>query len=237
MGVIGDDRRRRDRRPRRRLRAVHGAGRDGSRRACSTTSAGCSAAARTSCPPRSTALIYPSAAGPRGRRPPRGGVRRRRHVLPRHRHRAGLGGRGAAADDVGVLDRIESMLVQELMDYSTYDSCDMMFDIMGFGQPPDADVPMADDEPRRRRRSRAPIMLLADGLGVEIEEFRYRRRSPSPRRPPSRSAGRIEVGHGVGAAVRLLRPRRRAAGDHHRAHHPAGRRPGARLADRSRAGG
>jgi hypothetical protein len=33
----------------------------------------------------------------------------------------------------GILHRVDSILVQELMDYSTYDSTEMMFDIMGFG--------------------------------------------------------------------------------------------------------
>ena len=74
----------------------------------------------------------------------------------------------------GILGRVDSILVQELMDYSTYDSTDMMFDIMGFGLPPDAPVPMADAD-LVGTTFRAPLMLLADGLGGTIERFTYRR--------------------------------------------------------------
>ena len=44
----------------------------------------------------------------------------------------------------GLFQRIDSLLVQELMDYTTYDSADMLFGIMGFGKAPDEPVPMAD---------------------------------------------------------------------------------------------
>jgi len=39
-----------------------------------------------------------------------------------------------------LFQRIDSLLV----DYTTYDSADMLFDIMGFGKAPDEPVPMAD---------------------------------------------------------------------------------------------
>ena len=103
---IGPDRRdrhhrpRRDRRPRRRLRPLHGAGRDGP-----------DGRARRHLPParqrqerrvdRGHRLHLPGEPRARGGRPPRGGLRRGRHVVPRHRHRAGVGRRGAAAHDVG----------------------------------------------------------------------------------------------------------------------------------------
>jgi hypothetical protein len=44
----------------------------------------------------------------------------------------------------GLFQRIDSLLVQELMDYTTCDSADMLFGIMGFGKAPDEPVPMAD---------------------------------------------------------------------------------------------
>ena len=37
----------------------------------------------------------------------------------------------------GLFRRIDSLLVQELMDYSTYDQPFVLFDVMGFGKPPD----------------------------------------------------------------------------------------------------
>jgi hypothetical protein len=94
----------------------------------------------------------------------------------------------------GILHRVDSILVQELMDYSTYGSTEMMFDIMGFGLPPDAPVPLADAD-LAGRTFRAPLTLLADGLGGTIERFTYRRewRWPghrSPWRRASSSRGR-----------------------------------------------
>jgi 2,4-diaminopentanoate dehydrogenase len=93
----------------------------------------------------------------------------------------------------GLSRRIESVHVQELMDYSTYASRDMLVDIMGFGQAPDAEVPMADGD-LVGGTFRAPILLLAAGLGVEIEEFRYERRVATTRTGLDVAAGRIEVG-------------------------------------------
>jgi 2,4-diaminopentanoate dehydrogenase len=74
----------------------------------------------------------------------------------------------------GLFRRIESICVQELLDYATYPSAAMLMDIMGFGRPPDAPVPMAD--PRIAGATfRAPILLVADGLGASVEDFSYTR--------------------------------------------------------------
>jgi hypothetical protein len=48
----------------------------------------------------------------------------------------------------GLFRRIESILVQELLDYSSYPSAPMLVDIMGFGRPPAA-------SPRAARSSRS----------------------------------------------------------------------------------
>jgi hypothetical protein len=93
----------------------------------------------------------------------------------------------------GILGRVDSILVQELMDYSTYDSTGMMFDIMGFGLPPDAPVPMADAD-LVGATFRAPLMLLADGLGGTIERFAYRREVAVASEPVTVSAGTIQPG-------------------------------------------
>src|SRR6476469_6613970 len=65
----------------------------------------------------------------------------------------------------GLFQHIDSLLVQKLMDYTTYDRADMLFDIMGFGKSPDEPVPMADVA-LAGVTFRAPLMLLADGLGA-----------------------------------------------------------------------
>jgi hypothetical protein len=93
----------------------------------------------------------------------------------------------------GILGRVDSILVQELMDYSTYDSTDMMFDIMGFGLPPDAPVPMADGD-LVGTTFKAPLMLLADGLGATVDRFTYRREVAVADAPVKVAAGVIEPG-------------------------------------------
>jgi 2,4-diaminopentanoate dehydrogenase len=93
----------------------------------------------------------------------------------------------------GLSRRIDSVLVQELMDYSTYASRDMLVDIMGFGQLPDVDVPMGDPD-LVGGTFRGPIMLLGAGLGVEIEEFRYMRKVATAAAAFEVAAGRIEAG-------------------------------------------
>ena len=93
----------------------------------------------------------------------------------------------------GILSRTESILVQELMDYFSYDSRDLMVDIMGFGLPPDADSPMAD-EAIVAPAFRAPIMLMAEGLGAHIEGFAYRREVAVAKEALTVACGTIDAG-------------------------------------------
>jgi 2,4-diaminopentanoate dehydrogenase len=93
----------------------------------------------------------------------------------------------------GLFGRIDSLLVQELMDYSTYDVAFMLFDIMGFGKPPDAAVPLADPV-LAGSTFRASLMLVADGLGATIDEFSYDRQVAVAVAPFDVKAGRIEAG-------------------------------------------
>lgn len=93
----------------------------------------------------------------------------------------------------GLFQRIDTLLVQELLDYSTYDSADMMFEIMGFGQAPDAPVPLADPV-LAGSTFKASLMLVADGLGAVIDDFTYDRRVAVAAHPLDVAAGRIEAG-------------------------------------------
>ena len=93
----------------------------------------------------------------------------------------------------GLFRRIDSIVVQEVMDYSHYASAAMLFDIMGFGRPPDAAVPLAD--PRLAGTTfRAPILLVADGLGASVEEFAYTREVAVADRAIRTAAGEIRTG-------------------------------------------
>lgn len=93
----------------------------------------------------------------------------------------------------GLFGRIDSLLVQELLDYSTYDSAAMLFDIMGFGKRPDEPVPMADAA-LAGVTFRAPLMLLADGLDATIDDFVYDREVAVADHAFDVTAGRIEAG-------------------------------------------
>lgn len=93
----------------------------------------------------------------------------------------------------GLFQRIDTLLVQELMDYTTYDSAEMLFDIMGFGKAPDAPVPMADAN-LAGVTFRAPLMLLADGLSATIDDFVYHRDVAVAGEAFDIKAGRVAAG-------------------------------------------
>lgn len=93
----------------------------------------------------------------------------------------------------GLFRHVDSLVVQELLDYSTYESTAMLFDIMGFGRAPDADVPGADPA-LLGGTFRAPLMLVADGLGATIDAFVYDRQVAVAARPFAVAAGRVEAG-------------------------------------------
>jgi hypothetical protein len=93
----------------------------------------------------------------------------------------------------GILGRVDSILVQELMDYSTYAVPEMVFDIMGFGHPPDADVPLSDPE-LIGTAFKAPLLLVAHGLGAEVERFEYDRQVAVASERVTAAVGTIEAG-------------------------------------------
>jgi hypothetical protein len=93
----------------------------------------------------------------------------------------------------GLFRHIDSLVVQELLDYSTYPSTDMLFDIMGFGRPPDADV-LGADPAILGGTFRAPLMLVAEGLGATIDDFVYDRQVALAAQPFEVAAGRVEAG-------------------------------------------
>lgn len=92
-----------------------------------------------------------------------------------------------------LFQRIDSLVVQELLDYTTYDSWDMLFHVMGFGKPPDEPVPMADPM-AVGMVFRGPLMLLADGLGATVDDYVFDRQVFVADKPLEITAGRIEAG-------------------------------------------
>lgn len=81
----------------------------------------------------------------------------------------------------GFAERIDSLRVSEILDYSTYDQPQVLFETMGFGQPLDADPLLL--LPGSLTYAWGPVVhAVADGLGVELDEVRERHtRWPAPR--------------------------------------------------------
>jgi hypothetical protein len=75
----------------------------------------------------------------------------------------------------GLFRRIDSMLVQELLDYSSYNNKFMLVDVMGFGHKPSSTDFFAADPAVLGSVFHAPLMLVADALGATIESFTHDR--------------------------------------------------------------
>lgn len=93
----------------------------------------------------------------------------------------------------GILQRIDSLVVQEILDYSTYNNPDVLFDIMGFGKRPDEPVVMEEADALRPTFA-APLMLVAKGLAARIEDFKYHREIAVTDRDIVVSAGKVQAG-------------------------------------------
>jgi len=98
----------------------------------------------------------------------------------------------------GLFRRVDHLLVQELMDYSTYPSADMIAS-MGFGAPPEP-VPPTSIPVTMAGAFGAPLLMVADALGATVEEVIYEcevATAPSPR-----DAGGIRIEAGTTAGKR-----------------------------------
>jgi 4-hydroxy-tetrahydrodipicolinate reductase len=70
----------------------------------------------------------------------------------------------------GVCERVDSLRIQEILNYDTYDQPEVLFGTMGFGQPMDA-TPLIL-WPGALTLAWGPVVrMLADGLGVELDEI------------------------------------------------------------------
>ncbi|WP_197373064.1 NAD(P)H-dependent amine dehydrogenase family protein [Mycolicibacterium baixiangningiae] len=69
----------------------------------------------------------------------------------------------------GTCQRIEQIRCMEIVDYATYDSPTVMFDVMGFGKPLD-DLPMLLQPGVLSLAWGSVVRQLAAGLGIELDE-------------------------------------------------------------------
>ncbi len=98
----------------------------------------------------------------------------------------------------GLFRRIDHLLVQELMDYSTYPSADMIA-AMGFGAPPEP-VPPTSIPAGHAGAFGAPLLMVADALGATIEDIIYECEVATA--PSARDAGGIRIEAGTTAGKR-----------------------------------
>ena len=69
----------------------------------------------------------------------------------------------------GLSNRVDTITMLEVLDYKEVNQPDVMFDLMGFGRPADAPIPMNEV---RLERSWGPVLhMLADGLGLPLESI------------------------------------------------------------------
>lgn len=128
--------------------------------------------------------------------------------------------------------KIDSLLVQEILDYSTYPSATTLFDGMGFGKPPEPvgriPIPL-----HQSGAFGAPLLMLADAFGATIDEMYYECELAVTETGFDVAAGRIEAGTVAGkrysyTAVVRGRPAMKVEhvtrlGEHVAPHWPQGR--------------
>ncbi|MCG5431050.1 diacylglycerol kinase [Mycobacterium sp. MYCO198283] len=108
----------------------------------------------------------------------------------------------------GTCQRIEQVRCIEIVDYATYDSATVMFDVMGFGKPLD-DIPMLLQPGVLTMAWGSVVRQLAAGLDVELDEItEHYERFPAPE-PFDIAAGHIPAG---GAAALRFEVRGMVAG-------------------------
>lgn len=90
-------------------------------------------------------------------------------------------------------ERIESVRAQEIFNYATYDQPQTLFDVMGFGRPPETPVPLFF--PGALTLAWGPsVRMIADALAVELEDIRQWHEVALAEEAFEVSCGRIEAG-------------------------------------------
>lgn len=94
----------------------------------------------------------------------------------------------------GLIRHIDSLRVQELLNYASYDNSFMLFDVMGFGHKPESTAFFAADPSLLGSVFKAPLMMLAQAFCATIDEFTYDRQTWLAEQPFDILAGHIEAG-------------------------------------------
>jgi hypothetical protein len=100
----------------------------------------------------------------------------------------------------GTCQSIEQVRCMEIADYATYDGATVMFDVMGFGNALDAELPMLLQPGMLSMSWGSAIRQLAAGLAIEVDEI-----TDSCEREPAPEAFDIAAGHIPKGGVAALR--------------------------------
>ena len=104
--------------------------------------------------------------------------------------------------------KITSVRTQELFCYADYPVTFTMFDVFGFGRPPEQ--PCLMELPGVQAGAWGPpVRMVADHLGAELDEIRETYEKRVTDRTLEVAAGIIEAGHGRRRPLRDHRRRRR----------------------------
>ena len=94
-----------------------------------------------------------------------------------------------------VCRRIDKITVTEIVDMTRYQSIHMVRDAIGFGVPPDQPVPVdAHNQDVYESAYYISMRMLADAIGIELDEVRYHRDVATTDRAFEIAAGTIEAG-------------------------------------------
>ena len=90
-------------------------------------------------------------------------------------------------------ERVDSVRAQEIFNYASYDQPTTLFEVMGFGKPPGTIVPLLF--PGALTMAWGPsVRMVADALGVELEEIRQQHEQVPAPESFDISCGRIAKG-------------------------------------------
>ncbi len=103
---------------------------------------------------------------------------------------------------MGLCGRVDRVRIQEILDYSTYPNPKTLFDIMGFGKPLDAKPILL--MPGVLSLSWAGVVhMLAEGLGVTLDEVREVHERAPAKRTYELPVGRVPEGSSAGLRFEL----------------------------------
>jgi hypothetical protein len=140
-----------------------------------------------------TTLIYPKSAGPDVVRRIEEACREGGTTFHANGIQPGWAGDLMPLMLSGMLNRVDSLLIQEILDYGAYRSKAGMFELMHFGSKMEP-VPPTPVSVYELRAFGAQLLMLADALGVTIDEVIYEMQWAYADEAYEIAAGRIEKG-------------------------------------------